>query len=132
VPGRVPYTETFIRGIVGGLHYAYVVPVGRRAVVTSIVIVNYGPNLGYSDVAIGNAYISVAYPAANTTTGVQLRAVAYQGETIHVNVGPAGQQVVVSGYLFDDDSGATGPAPISVERIEEGRPLPALADVDVE
>lgn len=125
------YTETFLRLAGTSAALLWTVPATKRAVITSMVVCQRGAQPGTVQVIAGNHVIYQKYVAgAQATEAFALRAVVYQGEAIFAFTAWPELSVVISGYLFNDDSGRTGPWAEEGRVIERGAsptPLPAAA-----
>jgi hypothetical protein len=121
-----PYTETFIRTSVNA-RAEWHVPAGFRAVITSLVAVNYFAGATGTDVSVnGHPVGFLALQAQNATVVLAMRAVAYQSEVIGTYCGALNVYRTISGYLFEDSSGATGPpGRLYYDRLEQVEPLPS-------
>jgi hypothetical protein len=125
VPSTV-YTSTFLRFNVTAAYYQWVCPIGKRAVVTSIVAAHSGATVANVDAWIeGVACYRVAFQAARGTDAKAVRMVIYGGEELLAYITGTGISLVISGYLFDDAGGAAGPAGGAV-RDTRPEPLPSI------
>nr|CRY97193.1 hypothetical protein [uncultured prokaryote] len=120
------YSERFLHHQAAG-EWTYVVPDGRRAIVTNVDAVSTVGSSTWYSLRIGDIYLTLSlFPVANDPHQLVLRQVAYQGEEIALLIEQTGLNVSVSGYLMDDTSGATGPPGDSSWRpLEEAGQLPA-------
>lgn len=117
------YTERLltVKGTTGW--HVTTVPDGKRAVVTSIVAVDTNNVTGHVQVELHGIMLAlVIFPASFRQLSLQLRAVAYERETIQAFAGVAGIDLTVSGYLFDDPVGQ-----LLTQRTSPVQPLPAGA-----
>lgn len=124
------YTERFVACFGAQASVTYTVPVGKRAVVTSVVVTQVSGNVALAQVVIGPAvvYQRMLQAEASTTT-LTMRCVAYGGEVIAAFTAAAGIYVSVGGYLFDDALAATGPPPGLSEKPSPGPWELELAEV---
>jgi hypothetical protein len=105
------YSERFLHHSAAGF-WVYEVPEEMRMVVTAldaVCLVDGGASfsLTLGPIALENRPIPVygqSYHAA-------MRAVGYQGEQLALHIPFTGMHVTISGYLFRDSSGRTGPPP---------------------
>ena len=121
------YSERFLTVAAAGVDVSYAVPLGKRAVVRCLVLVNTSATPILCICGIGVAYLfHGTLPAATTTVLGELRVPVYGGESIVGYVGSAGATITAAGYLFTDASRARAP---DVERAlhDQGVPLPAAA-----
>lgn len=92
-----------------GMFYA-MVPAGFRAVITDISIANPLIVLDQVQVLIeGQLLWMVTFQARDNAVRHELRVPVYQGEEIGVYNGDPTIQTVISGYLFSDATGRSGP-----------------------
>lgn len=123
MPGR-PYTERFIASAVPNTWHVYVVPVGFRAVIRSVlanhVLGTGGSVLGTVD---GVYFLNHSFPAAGPALQIETRAVAYEGQSIAMYSYAAGINMICTGYLLRDELGAV-PA--------DAMMVPELAATDTE
>jgi len=104
------YTETFQRVTAQGT-WLWTVPAGHRAVVKSITVMALGAPPSNTWVIVGGVYVAYfTFQAAGVSRAQDLLAVAYAGQKTEILIGTAGTHVTLSGYLFSDSSGRTGPA----------------------
>lgn len=104
------YSERLLtaKGITGMFYAA--VPAGYRAVITDISIANPLVVLDQVQVLIeGQLLWMHTFRATENVYHHELRVPLYQGEELGVYNGDPTIQTVVSGYLFSDISGRTGP-----------------------
>lgn len=96
---RFAYTETLTP-------FTYTVPDGKRAIVTSLTVVNLGVSQAGASLRVHGLVVAfVSIQAAGLSQAWQLYCVAYERETITVTVGLAGMTVMACGFLFDDPVG---------------------------
>lgn len=120
VVSGTPYTETFLRVIATATNVSWNCPIGKRAVVTSIVAVNAGSNPGSVHVTIAGVYVLVAsFQVGEVRQPYQLRCVCYGGQAILVHHTAAGLHSQVTGYLFEDLTLANGPPGAVVRELAE-------------
>jgi len=102
------YTSTLVRKIGGsGTETIFTVPHGKRCVVTSVSSVNDVAVPAPVAVVVAGVYVlSHRHQVASETVSLSLRAVAYGGETVKAVHYASGIQTTVTGFLFDDPSGA--------------------------
>jgi hypothetical protein len=104
------YSERLIRVKDAQTAKTYTVPQGHRAVVRSIVIVNYSGLDGYVNCQVdGHCVCLVIYPGEPRNFVRDLRAVAYAGDVLTVITNAAHFHVTMWGYIFRDPSGHVGP-----------------------
>jgi hypothetical protein len=122
------YSERFLRlGAAGG--QSFVVPVGQRAIINCITLVNWSgaPRQGQLLLA-GTPIWRASVPGNLLSTVEELRAVAYGGEELYLGLDGADLYVTVSGYLFADSTSATGPPAFAATLpAPETDPWPATA-----
>jgi len=116
------YSETFINRANESGWFSFSVPVGKRAVVRNVVVVDRLAVTGHAEVHAHLAIVAlVIFPAAQRSVSLDMRAVVYGGQSIECYVGVVGIDLMVAGYLFDDAPAAgTLPAP----PLELDRPPP--------
>lgn len=122
-----PYTETFLYATGVNTTTTWTVPDGKRAVITSV-LASSGIAGAVALVRLhGHEAMFFAIPVKDTTIDIACRVVVYQRRTISCFCNAVGgMHVHISGYLFDDKSGAVGPPGQQVERQwETGEVLPA-------
>lgn len=101
MPPRV-YTTRFIHGEAVG-KYTLEVPAGRRAVVKSVSMINVGAGQSSVGLAVHGVYVvSFILPVQYKTEYVSLSSVAYEHETIRLEINALPAQVMVTGYLYED------------------------------
>lgn len=122
------YSETFIRHFNVMGYSRYTVPAGHRAILTEIALTNAYGTTNDVQVEVGPIlYFERKFLATERSSIVACRTVLYGGESLSVYHDHAGTGSVLSGYLFLDPAGRTGPDREAVTRGElpaEGRPLP--------
>jgi hypothetical protein len=105
------YSERFLHHQAQGF-WEYTVPSGKRAVITNVDGVNASLTAGRLGVYIGDLAVFLrSLPASGGDVHFATRAVAYQRELIRIYIEVGGIHTTVSGFLFDDPSGRTGPPP---------------------
>jgi len=109
----------------GAGQWAYEVPEGTRLVITHAVFLLMGVAPAFVQLGVGPVIVVFKnFQATHDQYAVQTKVVAYQGESIVLVVEKAGLHCTISGSLFQDDSGRTGPPlapalkPIHPERPE--------------
>jgi len=118
------YTERLLSTATHGVWVVVTIPVGKRAVVRNIDAVDGAGGSGIQ-VVVGGRYVSLHVFQAAGEYHFETRAVAYGGETIEAALGSADQQLLVTGYVFDDSTSATGPLlEQSYRTLGEAAPLP--------
>jgi hypothetical protein len=86
------------------------VPAGRRVIVTDIAVVNSPGLESVCQVALaGVAVADFRFLVKEYSVHLGLRQVIYQGEVAMIYLSDPEMAASMSGYLFADDSGATGP-----------------------
>ena len=117
------YSETFINRANESGWFIYNVPVGKRAVVRNVVVVDRLAVTGHAEVHAHLAIVAlVIFPAAQRSVSLDMRAVVYGGQSIECFVGVVGIDLMVAGYLFDDAPAVSVlPAPPPAD---PGRPPP--------
>ena len=104
-----PYTETFLRVAGLGTH-SWTVPAGKRAIVTNVTAMNFAGAGAASSCQVAGLYVCyLPFQAQNEFKLWTGKAVAYAGQVIAVGITVAGIHTTVSGYLFGDPTGASGP-----------------------
>lgn len=130
MPAR-PFTQRFLH-VHGGPQWAYyTVPVGYRAVVRSIFAWVGAPNDGGVAVFVHQAQLfTFISPAADRSTSLEARVVAYGLETIAVSTWGTNCAAQVAGYIFVD---TTGPIGEQTQRARgpEVAPLPEIGRAHV-
>lgn len=100
------YSHRFIQTLGGSGGLIYTVPVGKRAVVQTVTMVNNGSAAATVEVSIGIGLVLLAAaPAKDSSRYLSLRLVLYFGEELKVFTTAANTYVSVHGYLFEDVSG---------------------------
>lgn len=100
------FTTRFCLAYANATWVIFTVPVGKRAVVKSIVVSNSkGDASQYAVVRIANHQALLRYPAADATEAYALTQACYSGETIEALVNGSQIACYVSGFLFDDPNG---------------------------
>lgn len=104
------YSERILHHSAQGV-WRYTVPAKMRLVITSVDVVNAQPVLPADfSIRVGTILCTYfAFQAQWRTENLAVRTVAYQGEVVELNISNGGLHVTVSGYLFADESGRTGP-----------------------
>lgn len=103
------YSERFLHHQGAG-RWDYTVPAGTRAILTALDVINYAVPGAIIAVTIGPIFIEyLSFQAAEPVIHRSMRAVAYQGEVIALQLSMDGIHSTLSGYLMSDTSGATGP-----------------------
>lgn len=117
------YSETFLRITLAGTIIGYTVPAGHRAVVRSVLAVQGGTLPGQALIWIaGVNTCTIPLPGTYKTENVDCRAVAYAGQKIEGYSTASGINLTISGYLFEDVTGATrAPGELSAERAADPR-----------
>ena len=105
------YSERFLAlAGVPNVWKAWFCPIGKRAVVKSLSVVNAGGVACTAYLQIGPAYAyTKVLPAAVTSDQVEMYHVLYGGSTMQIMATATSVYIVVSGYLFDDPTNAGGP-----------------------
>lgn len=121
------YTERFVyaKGPVG--MYSYLVPIGMRAVVKHISMVNpFSEALPLMQVRVGGLVVESRYfQAAETSRQLAGTWVAYGGEAVEAYIGSPTCEVSVAGYLFADPAAPAAPPPPAQVLDEEHDPAAA-------
>lgn len=103
------YSERFLHHQAAG-SWEYVVPEKMRAVVTNVDAISTVAPPAWAGLWVGPICATfLNFPVPNEGQHEQLRVVAYSGETVRLLIEQTGIHVTVSGYLFADNSGRTGP-----------------------
>lgn len=120
------YSERLLASSVQNTWVAFMVPVGMRAIVKSVVVANGLAQEATVHVTVGNYYALLrTFPAAVSTYAIDMHAVAYGGEAIQlVNIGSSAS-TRVDGYLLTDTQAREGP-PESATSLPAPRPLPPV------
>lgn len=115
-----------VQGLTPGVMGTFVVPAGKRVVVTSIMATNTAGAAQWCWVQIFGTYVwAHQFQAAEYFRGVECRQVAYAGETVRAWAGSTGLHVAVCGFEFTDLEGKP-PATKPAEKDELApTPLPA-------
>jgi hypothetical protein len=88
-----------------GVWTAYVVPVGKRAVVMTCLAYNAGAATAQVLVAVGGWSVwGRSVPVGASVLDVNMRLVAYAQEQIEGRPSGAGTAIIVAGYLFDESA----------------------------
>lgn len=120
MPGQV-YSHRFVRAVALG-STQYVVGAGQRAVVRSIDIAAWGETEQIW-CSVAGTYVAIWAPGGQSASyHVETRAVAYAGEVISVLLGGQSCNAMVSGYLFEDTGGRSGPPAGAVTLPGPGQP----------
>jgi len=117
------YSERFVVASAQGVYTNYQVPVGRRAVLRSILA--YGPVAGVVTIAIAGFNVwSLTFTGGIPQVALDCRLVVYGGELMQVAVN-GNARASLSGYLFRE-VGSDGIAgrPEPVEEFSPPGPLP--------
>lgn len=121
------YSERFF--IAGGheVYTRYDVPLGRRAIITSVVSAMDQQDTGYMWLFLMGAGIYYfRYPVNVTSQATEMRVPVYGGEHFEVYTSTVNIKVAVSGYEFEDAGAAAGAAgEVSRFRRDELEQLPA-------
>lgn len=123
------YSERILHHSAQGV-WRYTVPAKMRLVITAIDLVN-AQGVAGADFSLRTGPILVAYfafQAAWRTENLALRSVVYQGEVVELNISHNGINVTVSGFVFQDESGRTGP-PLSAATKPDVPELPRPGEV---
>jgi len=95
----------------------YAVPLGKRAVIRSVIASNPGGSTGLVQVLCAEGLVlHHRFQAAEGTRTLDVRAVAYQGEELQVYTSVEGMHCAVHGYLFVDESSETAAPPGSATK----------------
>jgi hypothetical protein len=107
------YSETFIEATQATGWFSFGVPMGKRAVIRSVVVTDRLAVTGHCEVHAPNAIVAlVIFPGPARSVSLDMRIVVYGGESITAYVGVVGIDLLVAGYLFDDNATATNrPSP---------------------
>ena len=136
------YSERFLTVAAAGVDVSWTVPVGQRAVVRCIVLVNTTAAAILAIVGYGSGYLHHGpIPAATTLVYGELRVPIYGGETIGGYVATGGATVTIAGYLFSDPSRSRAPdeeyelhdppaSPLPVRVLNRPVPRSRLVDED--
>lgn len=115
------YSTRFIAASGADITRTYSVPVGKRAVVTSMVFSNSSSVAGYVTVFVANVVLyRHDFQAQVGSASVAVRAVLYGGEPLGVYTSTSGVRCVVSGFLFDDPGGLAE----DLQDAQLGKPAP--------
>lgn len=118
------YSERFLHHQAAGT-WSFVVPAQTRLVLTHLDAVSAAAQPVDLWLKIGPILLEyLQFPVAWVAKHVVMRAVAYQGEQVDMNLSTSGLHATLSGYLFTDLSGHTGP-PLQITH-REPRPLTEL------
>jgi hypothetical protein len=86
--------------------YVFTVPAKKRFVVRTITLVNYFAGAVSADVVVhGITIAAIGIPAQYQSANFELRAVAFEGETVRMNISHTGLNGMLTGHLFDDLAG---------------------------
>jgi len=123
------YSERFFTANGIAVETAYWVPSGKRAIVRSVVAANTQSEAGYWFFYVaGNPTYYRAYQALPQGDSVDMRVVAYGGQSIKVYTSAAALYVTVSGYLFEDPAMADAPeGDVSRTELDHATLLPGMA-----
>lgn len=103
------YSERFLHHQATG-YWQFIVPEGKRAVITNVDAISTLAPTPWLNVRVGPiTFVYMTFPVPNVAQHEVCRVVAYQGEVIELINEQTGVHVTICGYLFDDQSGATGP-----------------------
>lgn len=120
------YTERFLHHQAAGA-WAFTVPASKRAVITHIDVLSQIAGSGHINLAVGPIFATlILLPVPDVAHHETMKIVAYQGELVVLTISHSGIHCNVDGYLFDDDSGRTGP-PAQVKHFPLGTTMPAIA-----
>lgn len=119
------YTETFLYCTGNGVSSTWVVPQGKRAVITNLICCSPSAGGAGNFKVHGRLVCFFSIQAANSTVNTPMKVVAYGGESIALFTAGSDMHVQVSGYLFENAGGGTRPLPTAVELDLELNPLPA-------
>jgi len=111
VPGQV-YSERILYQEQPEAWKYYTVPEGKRAIIRNVQITRTGsvPTGGQCHVKAHGLLIMLAlFQAGQYTDARDMRVVVYGGETVGVWCESLGITAVVSGYIFEDPTGANQP-----------------------
>lgn len=126
-----PYTERFFHITGAAVTATYTVPAGMRAVVRNVLLVNRNAaaNSAFLWIPPGNFWVyQSSIPASGGFVSFETRVALYGGESISGNWSLASGFMTVSGYLFEDPTGAGGPpGGLQLERDELVAPLPVAS-----
>lgn len=96
------YSTRFIITTAGDVFFPYLVPAGRRAVVTFVSAKQESDQVGLVKLAIGSTVAWLApLPGVNTGVSASMRLVVYAGETLYLFC-TGNVRGIACGYLFDD------------------------------
>jgi len=102
--------------------WTFTVPDDTRLVLTNLEAISEITIPAQVWLAVGGILLEyLTLPAQWSTVHRVMRVVAYQGEDCTMGINSTGTHCTLSGYLFKDDSGRTGP-PITVVERELTRP----------
>lgn len=119
------YSERFLHHQAVGW-WAFTVPEDTRAVLTNLDAISSLTTNAYVSLAVGPILAEyVLFQAPWIAKHAVMRIVAYQGEEITMGISDTGVHATLSGYLFTDESGRTGP-PIDVKWRRLSDPPPGL------
>jgi len=105
-----PYTETFVRSYTAATYVRWFCPVGKRAVLVSVVATGNGAVAGQVSGWINGIPIArIGVQATFAAITISMRAVIYGGQELLTYISADGIAGTWSGYLFDDPTNATGP-----------------------
>lgn len=110
------YSVRFLQHQLANAGQTYWVPDGHRAVVRSVTGNSNGAAGCVMFVAVAGLYVwSFAFPASQGGKEVELRLVAYAGESLSLYLLGTGLAAHMSGFLFEDGGGAPAAAAPVVE-----------------
>jgi hypothetical protein len=98
------YTRRFLMAAGGSGSASWQVPVGKLAVITSVVALNGGAAGGYTMVSVAGVAVWIrVHQATNVAISEAMRLPVYAGELITALASQLYMTVTISGYLFDSD-----------------------------
>lgn len=104
------YSERLGAAVTAARWTTLTVPIGWRAVLTSITLCNTrNDTTGYAVVELATFRLMLRYPAANSTENYALRQVLYGTEQLRTLVSVTGLILMVSGFWFEDPTGTLIP-----------------------
>lgn len=123
------YSEQFLGATGAAVETAYWVPPGKRAVIRSVVATCNEPEGAYFWVYLaGMPIYARSFQAQREGVSVDMRQVAYGGQSIKAYTSTASVFVAVAGYLFDDPTlAADAPGEVTRIRVDRTTPLPSEA-----
>lgn len=121
------YSERFLIGFGDAGSYTYTIPGAKRAVLKNLTAFNGGASTNIVSLQVaGRLCWAQSVPGANGAVSVSVFVVCYQGDVVVIRTFGNSMGYTLSGFLFDDPSGAHGP-PGGFTYNEFGDRLPEVA-----